>query len=346
MLDNFPGECYDIHKKCTAVMGDKDMTVKSSLLELFEQHKGEVISGESIAGQLGCTRAAVWKAVKSLREEGYTIEAGPNKGYMLAADTNRLSAEGIRPYLKNQDVMIMIYNKIDSTNRAAKQAAVGGEAGHGSCVLAQCQSEGRGRRGRTFYSPQEAGMYMSVILQPKGTLQESLLLTTAAATAVYRAVRNVCGISLDIKWVNDLFYQGKKVCGILTEAITDFEGGSIEFAIVGIGLNLYMDERDLPEELKGIAGGLYPTKEEARATDRNRLAAAIVNELLAETKELKLSRDYVRRNIIPGNVIKITDSSGTRKAYAMDICPDGALRVKELNGKESRLTFGEVSVSL
>ena len=187
---------------------------------------------------------------------------------------------------------------------------------------------------------------MSVILQPKGTLQESLLLTTAAATAVYRAVRNVCGISLDIKWVNDLFYQGKKVCGILTEAITDFEGGSIEFAIVGIGLNLYMDERDLPEELKGIAGGLYPTKEEARATDRNRLAAAIVNELLVETKELKLSRDYVRRNIIPGNVIKITDSSGTRKAYAMDICPDGALRVKELNGKESRLTFGEVSVSL
>lgn len=199
---------------------------------MFEQHKGEVISGEAIAGQLGCTRAAVWKAVKSLREDGYHIEAGPNKGYTLAKDTNRISAEGIRPYLDDQKVTIQVYHEVGSTNQAAKKMAIGGQAGHGAFVVARSQSQGRGRRGRSFYSPADAGLYFSVVLEPKGTLKDNLLLTTAAATAVYRAVNRICGISLDIKWVNDLFYKGKKVCGILTEAVTDFESGEIEFAVV------------------------------------------------------------------------------------------------------------------
>lgn len=322
------------------------MTVKSRILELFEQHKGEVISGERIAGQLGCTRAAVWKAVNSLREEGYCIEAGPNKGYTLARDTNRISAEGIRPYLDQQMVNIQVYPEVASTNRTAKQLAVSGKAGNGSFVVARRQSDGRGRRGRSFYSPVDAGVYFSVILEPKGTLKDGLLLTTAAATAVYRAVKKVCGISLDIKWVNDLFYKGKKVCGILTEAITDFESGEIEFAVVGIGLNLYKDEESFPEELEEIAGALFPSKEMAEAVDRNRLIAEVVNELLAESADLKLSGDYVENNMIPGHLINITDGTRTRRAFALSICPDGRLLVKETNGKESILSFGEVSISM
>ena len=201
------------------------MTVKSSLLEMLEKNKGEVLSGERIAGTLGCTRAAVWKAVKSLREEGYHIEAGPNKGYMLAKDTNRLSQEGIRLFLDDPDVRIDIYDELESTNQTAKKEAMMGEAGHGAFVIARSQTAGRGRRGREFYSPADAGLYMSVILKPQGTIHDSLLITTAAAVAVYRAVEQICGIRLDIKWVNDLFYQGRKVCGILTEAVTDFESG-------------------------------------------------------------------------------------------------------------------------
>ena len=104
------------------------MTVKSSLLEMLEKNKGEVLSGERIAGTLGCTRAAVWKAVKSLREEGYHIEAGPNKGYMLAKDTNRLSQEGIRLFLDDPDVRIDIYDELESTNQTAKKEAMMGEA--------------------------------------------------------------------------------------------------------------------------------------------------------------------------------------------------------------------------
>ena len=215
------------------------MTVKARMLKLLEQHENELISGEAAAAELNCTRAAIWKAVKSLREEGYTIEAGPNKGYVLRGGS-RLSEEGIRLYLDHPDVPVKIYRELDSTNRAAKEAAFSGEAGHGALILARRQKSGRGRRGRSFYSPENAGLYMSIVLRPDRTLKEGLLITTAAATAVCRAVKKICGIDLGIKWVNDLYLHNKKVCGILTEAVTDFESGNIEFAVVGIGLNLYM----------------------------------------------------------------------------------------------------------
>ena len=214
------------------------MTVKSKLLGILEQQKGETLSGEKLAEELHCTRAAIWKAVKSLREEGYTIEAGQNKGYMLVKDSHRLSMEAIQPFLVSPEVYLKVYQEIDSTNRAAKEAAVTGLAGHGGCVVAGKQTAGRGRRGRSFYSPEEAGLYLSVILKPRGSLKESLLLTAEAAVAVYKAVLRTTGISLGIKWVNDLYYNEKKVCGILTEAVTDFESGDIDFAVVGIGLNL------------------------------------------------------------------------------------------------------------
>lgn len=320
------------------------MTVKSRLLELLEKNKGETISGEAVAQELQCTRAAVWKAVKSLREEGYTIEAGPNKGYRLLKNNNRLSAEGIRPYLNNRDVFLKIYKEAESTNQTAKQAAVSKQAGHGSMVLAEHQTVGRGRRGRTFYSPEGAGLYLSIILEPGETLQESLLLTTAAAVAVHKAVQRLCNISLDIKWVNDLYLDNKKVCGILTEAITDFESGNIEFAIVGIGLNLYEVKGGYPPELQGIAGALYPDEDAASDVNRNHLAAEILNILLEETRHLSLSPYYIRHNIIPGKYIQILDGTRTRRAYARAIHPDGRLLVEEEDGTETLLSYGEVSV--
>lgn len=322
------------------------ITVKSRLLELLEQNKGITISGEQIAGELNCTRAAIWKAVKALQQEGYEIEAGSNKGYMLSKNNNILAEEGIRPFLIQPEVYLKLYQETDSTNRAAKQAAVGGEAGHGSVVLSCSQSNGRGRRGRSFYSPSQAGLYLSVVLQPQGNLRESLLLTTEAAVAVYKAVKTVTGIELDIKWVNDLYYEGKKVCGILTEAVTDFESGEIQFAVVGIGLNLYEEEGGYPPELAGIAGGLYRSREEAEGTDRNRLAAEIVNCLLRETRELKLPPEYLERNIVPGHRIRILDGQQERSAYALSICPDGRLRVREEDGTETFLAYGEVSLTV
>lgn len=320
------------------------ISVKSRLLELLEQNRGITISGEQMARELDCTRAAVWKAVKTLQQEGYEIEAGPNKGYMLSEDNNILAEEGIRPLLRQPEVYLKLYQETDSTNRAAKQAAIAGEAGHGSVILACGQSCGRGRRGRSFYSPSQAGLYLSVILQPQGNLRESLLLTTEAAVAVYKAVRKITGIELDIKWVNDLYYKGKKVCGILTEAITDFESGEIQYAVVGIGLNLYEEEGGYPPELREIAGGLYRNQREAEGVNRNRLAAEIVNCLLDETRELKLLPEYLDRNMIPGHRIQILDGQQSRSAYAVAICQDGRLKVREEDGSETLLAYGEISV--
>lgn len=320
------------------------ISVKSRLLELLEQNRGITISGEQMARELDCTRAAVWKAVKALQQEGYEIEAGPNKGYMLSEDNNILAEEGIRPLLRQPEVYLKLYQETDSTNRAAKQAAIAGEAGHGSVILACGQSCGRGRRGRSFYSPSQAGLYLSVILQPQGNLRESLLLTTEAAVAVYKAVRKVTGIELDIKWVNDLYYKGKKVCGILTEAITDFESGEIQYAVVGIGLNLYEEEGGYPPELREIAGGLYRNQREAEDVNRNRLAAEIVNCLLDETRELKLLPEYLDRNMIPGHRIQILDGQQSHSAYAVAICQDGRLKVREEDGSETLLAYGEISV--
>lgn len=320
------------------------ISVKSRLLELLEQNRGITISGEQMARELDCTRAAVWKAVKALQQEGYEIEAGPNKGYMLSEDNNILAEEGIRPLLRQPEVYLKLYQETDSTNRAAKQAAIAGEAGHGSVILACGQSCGRGRRGRSFYSPSQAGLYLSVILQPQGNLRESLLLTTEAAVAVYKAIRKVTGIELDIKWVNDLYYKGKKVCGILTEAITDFESGEIQYAVVGIGLNLYEEEDGYPPELREIAGGLYRNQREAEGVNRNRLAAEIVNFLLDETRELKLLPEYLDRNMIPGHRIQILDGQQSRSAYAVAICQDGRLKVREEDGSETLLAYGEISV--
>ena len=151
---------------------------------------------------------------------------------------------------------------------------------------------------------------------------------------------------MGIKWVNDLYKDGKKVCGILTEAVTDFESGSIEFAIVGIGLNLYVEPDLLPDELKEIAGGIYPDKKAAEAADRNLLVAEIVNCLLEETENLRLSEEYVENNLVTGNEITIIDNNISRTAKALAICPDGKLLVEEEDGTQNKLTFGEVSIKI
>ncbi len=323
------------------------MTVRSELLRILEENKGEVVSGEAAAEKLHCTRAAVWKAVTVLRREGYVIEAGQNRGYRLVPESSRLSSEAVSLYLEEKGIVnpqVFVFDETGSTNQEARKLALSGEADHGAVVIARKQTAGRGRRGKSFFSP-DGGLYLSVVLKPHDDIHKSLMITTSAATAVYRAVKEVCGIDLYIKWVNDLYKDGKKVCGILAEADTDFETGEIRFVVVGIGINVSTDMEKIPEELKGIAGVLYEDPEEAGKADLSRLAAAVTVNLIEETKNLVISDTYIERNMIPGKRIRITEGDEVRYGRALAICEDGRLLVREENGTENRLSYGEVSIA-
>ena len=226
---------------------------KQALLQALSGAEGRYISGEQLAQTLGVSRAAIHKAAAALTMQGYTLEAAPRRGYrLLGGDPFCADAVGEYP------APVYVHERLDSSNQTAKRLALAG-APHGTLVLAGQQSAGRGRMGRRFESPAGKGIYLSLVLRVPVPASEALGVTVGAAVAVARAVQKLCGIELGIKWVNDLYYQGKKVCGILTEAGTSVESGLLEWLVVGIGLNL----TSTPGGLAGgaaarTAGSLFP----------------------------------------------------------------------------------------
>lgn len=316
------------------------MSVKNNILKLLEENRGSFLSGEKMADSLKVSRTAVWKAIRSLQSEGYSIDAVTNKGYMLHAGSNMLSKEGIELYLRS-DAPLYFYRSTDSTNRRASALALEG-ACHGTCVVSAHQSAGRGRLGRSFYSPEKQGIYLSVILKPTFDISKAVLITAAASVAVSRAIQAVCGVRPQIKWVNDLYLDGKKICGILTEAITDFESGQITNIVAGIGINCSCE--DFPEELRDIAGGI------PGSYSKNALAAEVVNQLLDVASNIEAREfidEYRQASMVIGkdvNVIKTGKEPAA--AFAEDIDNNGALIVRYADGRREALTTGEVSIRL
>lgn len=319
------------------------MSVKSELLAVLTAQKGECISGEKLGEQLHCTRAAIWKAVKALREEGYTILSGTNRGYILKESSGVLSADGIRARLRHKDVPVTVYDVTASTNRLAKQAGIAENAPDGTVIAARCQTEGNGRRGRKFYSPAGSGVYFTVLLRPGKNVQDSLLLTTAAAVAAMRGVEEICRVALSVKWMNDLYLGEKKVGGILTEAVTDFESGAIEFVVLGIGLNLHEPDGGFPGQLAQKAGAILPYGVEA---DQNALVAAIINALHEEVGRTEISPLYRARNIVPGRRVRVIAGQREYEMRALEILPDGRLLLQDEDGREERLAFGDISLEV
>lgn len=324
------------------------MSVKSEVLKLLEGNRHRDLSGQDIAESLGVTRAAVWKAVKSLKEEGYHVEAANNRGYRLREDSDVLSPEGIYPHIREQyrDREIVVYKNIDSTNMEVKRRALEG-AGEGLLVLAEEQSAGRGRRGREFYSPPGTGIYMSVLFRPAPEKSHDVvLITTAASVAVCRAIRRVLGEEPQIKWVNDVYLRGKKICGILTEAVSDFESGRIDTVIVGIGINYQVPEKGFPEELKEIAGSVCT---DGNVIPRNRLVAAVANELYALYEGLAdktYLEDYKRWSNVLGKEVRFTSGEDWEYGTAVDIDEEGGLIIKQRDGQMQTLRTGEITLRL
>ncbi len=322
------------------------MSVKSEVLNILENNKGNSVSGQDLAEILSVSRTAIWKAINSLKEEGYIIEATSNKGYSLSTTSDVLYEEGIKQFLnkefKNNE--IFVYKTIDSTNTEAKRKALEGAA-HGTVIISEEQTSGRGRLGRDFFSPPQSGIYLSIILKPKLNIANSILITTAASTAVCSAIDEFTDIKPQIKWVNDIYIGDKKVCGILTEAVTDFESGNIESIVLGIGLNVKTDENDFPEDLRNIASSVFKTNESF--SNRNKLAAEIINNILNmfETLENReFLKMYKERSFVIGRNIKYKRNNEWTEAFAKDIDDNGGLVVVLNDGQIDVLNSGEISV--
>lgn len=312
------------------------MSVKQNVIALLEENRSKVISGQELANQLYVSRAAIWKAIKTLKEEGYNIEATPNKGYVLLENSDVLSKQGIAYYL-TEEIDIFSYKTIYSTNTQMKKLAINGGKNH-SVIVSEEQSAGRGRFGRSFYSPAQKGVYMSVLLKTGDSLQNATMITIKTAVAVRRAIAKLYDIEVAIKWVNDLYYRGKKVCGILSEAISDFESGMIEAIIIGIGINVSTD--NFPLEIASIATSLG-----LQEANRNQFIAEILNQLFAiidEDFKLVLN-EYRMASCVLHKQITFNQKGEQFTGLVREINDLGNLVVSS-NGAEMVLTAGEVSI--
>lgn len=319
------------------------MDRKTVLLEILEQAE-DYVSGSDLANQLGVTRASVWKIIKALKNDGYDITAVTNRGYRLSPASDVVTAAGVKEELGEMagPFSIRVVPTCPSTNLLMKEQAH--TLPEWQVVIAGEQTAGRGRRGRSFHSPEGTGLYLSVLLRPKLLAGDSTLITTAAAVAVCRAIEELTGLQAGIKWVNDIFVHGKKAGGILTEASFDMESGTIEHIILGVGINVTEPAGGFPDNLAGIAGALLS---EPRRDMRNRLAAAFLRQLYPICQTLPegdFIEEYQKRNFLTGKEILVLGPEGARPATALAIDGRCRLVVEYPDGSRETLSSGEISV--
>ena len=321
------------------------MELKQEIIRILEENRGKSISGTQMAKELYVTRSAIWKNIKQLQNEGYHIEAVPNRGYLLSESNDILTVESISPYLKGKakDFILDVRKTVTSTNTLAKEMATKG-APAGSVLIASKQTEGRGRMGRSFYSPDSTGLYFSIILRPNLSLDDSLLITTSAAVAVAKAIEKLTGNHVGIKWVNDIFMRDKKVCGILTEASLNLENGGLEYAVVGIGINV--STKDFPDDIQEVGGSIFSKKPDDRPIT-SILAAQILNNLaqaMDKLTDLDYLKEYKKRSFLIGQDILVLRGNESLHARAIDIDERARLIVEYPNGDRDALISGEVSI--
>ncbi len=329
------------------------MTTRDALLALLENHRDEYLSGEEIAAGLSVSRTAVWKAVKALEKDGYEIDAVTNRGYRMAGGVDILSEQGMKKYLRPElmTAPVSVYAEVPSTNTLLREEAAAG-APQWRVAAANRQSAGRGRQGRSFYSPGDTGLYLSVLLRPAlCRAEEALGITTMAAVAMCEAIETRTDAQAGLKWVNAICMRGKKVCGILTEGILDLETGLLDAAVLGAGVNVYPPEGGFPPEIADIADAVLPR----RVSDaKNRLAAEFLNRLCGYYEEASFSEEgmdsyvpfYQARSIVPGHEVTVVSGKSERSAKALSVDERCRLLVEYPDGTREALSGGEVRVRI
>lgn len=324
----------------------KKMSVKDKVLKELEEHKGSYISGGELASILGVSRNAIWKSIKTLEKNGYQIDAVSGKGYCLASQNDILSTHSINQHL-NYNLDLHIYKSISSTNTVLKEMAEKGSA-HGTVLISEEQTAGRGRMGKKFHSPSGTGIYLSILLRPDIPAGEALFLTTSAAVATAKAIEEVSDKQAGIKWVNDIYINNKKVCGILTEASFNMETGKLDYAVVGIGINICTPKNGFPSDIDNIATAIFDSHSDS-LNKRSQLIAHLLNYFMdyySNFQNKDYVDEYIRRSILLGKEIYVIDGENTVDAIALELDSDCRLKVRFDNGAEKWLNSGEVSIKV
>lgn len=319
--------------------------MKAKILSLLRE-SGEYVSGQELCGKFGVSRTAVWKVMNQLKEEGYEIEAVQNKGYRLLRTPDVLSESELKSRIHTEwaGKQVLFLKETMTTNADAKRLAEEG-APHGTLVVADRQSAGRGRRGRSWESPAGTSVYMTIALKPDFAPAKASMLTLVMALAVAEAVTEVTGLEAGIKWPNDIVVNRKKICGILTEL--SMEADYIQSVVIGVGINT--NQESFPEEIKATATSLYLEKGEK--ISRAELIAAVMKhfehyyELFTQKEELSLFREAYEKRLVNRNCkVRVLDPKGDFEGTAEGITDTGELLVRLADKSVVQVYAGEVSV--
>ena len=344
------------------------MTTKQKVFQILTENKDSYISGEKLAMECGVSRAAIWKAVKAMRDEGFMIDGTNNNGYTLSTEqTTDILSQAVLEYTLGQTFPefaqshIECFESIDSTNTYAKKlAAQDASKYHQAIIVAESQTAGRGRIGRTFESPAGTGVYLSLIITPKGGITQPAVITASAAVAVCRAIKKLYGVQPAIKWINDIYVQNdgalKKAVGILTEGITNFETGQIESAVIGIGVNIKPSDKIKKSAAKDIAGfvaaapRIDDSTPAAPAPSRAQFISEIAGQvfkILQEPLDSVIS-EYKSMMFLVGKTLTvyplIGDDKSAYTAKAIDVDENAGLVVELEDCTRKVLSSGEVTL--
>ncbi len=315
--------------------------MQDKIIEFLRQSENH-ISGEEISHSLNISRTAIWKYIEGLRDEGYEIVAVPHLGYKLVSSPDKLFPSEIQFKLNTKILgkKVIHYDTIGSTMDAAFALGLK-NAPEGTVVLAESQTKGRGRLGRGWASPKGKGVYMSIILRPKLLPTEVAQLTLLCGVALSTAIKNIFGLTASIKWPNDVFIDGKKIAGILTEL--NAETDRVKFVVVGIGLNVNTKSDTLPQgatslrsELKRSVSRIAVTQEILREIEKwyLRLQDEGFSSILKKAKELSITLN---------KRVKAMDSNGPIEGVAVDIDKDGGLLIRKDSGVLIKRMAGDVT---
>ncbi len=319
--------------------------MKKKILKILKE-RSDYVSGQELSSLLGVSRTAIWKNIKILKEEGFEIDAINNKGYKLVAQPDTVDAETVLPLLNTKALgrVLFCYSETDSTNTRAK-AAGETDGVDGSLFIADLQTAGKGRRGRSWEAEKGTIVAMTYLLRPDINIACVSRITLVAAVALARALAQIDGINPQIKWPNDVVINGRKVCGILTEMSS--EGMDINYVVVGIGINVY--NNSFPPELADRATSIK--LENGVGYNRSKLIAAVTNEFeqlynqFVEAEDLTFLKDEYNSLLVNKDKQVYVISGDERTEYtALGLSPDGGLLVRDANGAIQNIISGEVSV--